>query len=304
MNSTRRNMLLAVVLGFLVLLDLGSAPDNRPARDVGPLLPQLDVQRAARIELLGTAGESLVLERGDLGWVLPGSLGYSARQELVRSLLASLASLSTLDLVSSDRDRHGEYGVAAGTHLRILDGSGTVLAELLQGGLAPDGKATYGRLLAEDKTYRLTGLAPLRLEKAYYLDARLLSFESALVGAIRLQNSEGSLRIVRDTARVKVWRREDTGQPVAAVEVENLLNTLRATFLEEVIAVDSLEELDSFHLELELAGGVTLGVTLGDPVDGGLVPAKTTGSEFTVGLSDASARALRTAAGKFGTSGF
>ena len=61
MNSTRRNMLLAVVLGFLVLLDLGSAPDNRPARDVGPLLPQLDVQRAARIELLGTAGESLVL---------------------------------------------------------------------------------------------------------------------------------------------------------------------------------------------------------------------------------------------------
>ena len=77
MNSTRRNMLLAVVLGFLVLLDLGSAPDNRPARDVGPLLPQLDVQRAARIELLGTAGESLVLERGDLGWVLRGVSRYS-----------------------------------------------------------------------------------------------------------------------------------------------------------------------------------------------------------------------------------
>ena len=106
MGAVRRNILLAVVLGVLVLLDLGTAPDIRPPRDVGPLLTQLDVQRAARIELRGPNGASLVLERMDESWRLPGSLGYPARPELVRGLLASLASLSTLDLVSSDATRH------------------------------------------------------------------------------------------------------------------------------------------------------------------------------------------------------
>jgi len=299
MGAARRNILLAVVLGVLVLLDLGSAPDIRPPRDVGPLLTQLDVQRAARIELQGPNGASLVLEREDESWRLPGSLGYPARTELVRGLLASLASLSTLDLVSSDATRHREYGVDTGTHLRILDGEGAVMGELLQGGVAPDGQATYGRLLSEDKTYRLPGLAPLHLEQAYYLDARLVSFEPALVSAVRLQTSSGSLRLLRDTARVKVWRREDNGQPVAGARVEKLLTTLRATFLQVVLAKDSVEQLTGFHIELEFAGGRTIGLTLGEGNSAGLVPARTSGSGFTVGLSESSARALQAAAAGF-----
>ena len=299
MNAARRNLILAGSLVALILLDLMIAPSHRPQRVVGPLLGNLDVQQAVRIELTGQENQHLVLQREEQGWVLPQSLSYPARSELVRALLSSLASLSTLDLVSSDRDRQGEYGVLAGTHIRILDGEGRVLGELLQGNLAPDGQATFGRLPAEDKTYRMSGLLPLRLDAEYYLDARLLSFEPALVSAILLNTAKGTQRLERDPARVKVWRRGSDGQPVVAARVERLLTSLRATFLAEVLRTGPTQGLNSFHVELEMSQGKPIQFSLGEANEAGLVPAMVGGSAFTVGISQASAQALRAAAQNF-----
>lgn len=295
MHISRRNLSLAGVLVLLFLADSLLAPDHRPVRSVGPLLAQLDVQQADRIELRGPDAAALVLQRKGEGWVLPGSLSYPARAELVRTLLDSLASLSTLDLVSSDGTKHDEYGVGSGTHLRVLDGEGLVLGELVQGDLAPDGSATFGRLPAGDETYRLSGLLGFRLDAAYYLDARLLSFEPALVAAVRVQTPAGVVGLLRDPARVNTWRREESGQPVAATRVERLLTNLRATFLSEVLSDEPTADLTRFSVELEMTQGEQIHFSFGETNGEGTVPAVVGGAGFTVGISPASARALLSA---------
>ncbi len=264
---SRPNLLLAVLLVALIALDLLTLPGQGPARVIGPLLPGLDTAAAAELELRADGTAPLVLRRDGEDWVLPATLGYAARTTLAEDLLTRLASLSTLDLVTEDAARHREYGVDQGTLVTVRDAEGQVLAELLQGDLTPDGRATYGRAPSEDRTYRLPLFAPVRLDPAWWLDARLLTFEPGLVRRVELVSGERALVLERDLARVGVWR-TPAGDPAAGASVDRLLEALRSTFLDEVLE-DRPLETSTWSVTLELADGSQRGLRVAASPAGG-----------------------------------
>ncbi len=264
---SRPNLLLAVLLVALIALDLLTLPGQGPARVIGPLLPGLDTAAAAELELRADGTAPLVLRRDGEDWVLPATLGYAARTTLAEDLLTRLASLSTLDLVTEDAARHREYGVDQGTLVTVRDAEGQVLAELLQGDLTPDGRATYGRAPSEDRTYRLPLFAPVRLDPAWWLDARLLTFEPGLVRRVELVSGERALVLERDLARVGVWR-TPAGDPAAGASVDSLLEALRSTFLDEVLE-DRPLETSTWSVTLELADGSQRGLRVAASPAGG-----------------------------------
>lgn len=280
----RRDLLLVGLLAILVGLDVVTTPDGAPTRAVGPLLVGFDSTQATRIELRRDGEESLVLERGseEGDWVLPGTFGYRARTQLAEDLLSRLASLSTLDLVTEEASRHGDYGVDQGVLVRVEDGEGRELASLLQGGVSPDGRATWGRRPSEDATYRLPLFAPLRLDPLWWLDARLLSFEPGLIRRIELEIGERARVLERDLARVGVWRTPE-GVPAVGADVEALLEALRGTFLTEVLSAEELDPAaSSAAVSLVFEGREPLTLSVEPGPEG--ARATLAGSGFTVAL--------------------
>ena len=195
---SRRNALLGLLLAGLVVLDLLTLPGGGPSRAIGPLLR---TRRGGRGGRAARGRDAAASAPPRAAWTLPSTLGYAAQGSLAEDLLTRLASLSTLDLVTEDAARHREYGVDQGTLITVRDAEGATLAALLQGGVTPDRRATYGRSPAEDRTYRLPLLAPVRLDPDWWLDARLLTFEPGLVR--RVERSRASAP--RPRSRPRAW---------------------------------------------------------------------------------------------------
>ena len=289
---SRRNALLGLLLAGLVVLDLLTLPGGGPSRAIGPLLPGLDVAAAAEVELRADGTEPLVLRREGGAWTLPSTLGYAAQGSLAEDLLTRLASLSTLDLVTEDPARHREYGVDQGTLITVRDAEGATLAALLQGGITPDRRATYGRSPAEDRTYRLPLLSPVRLDPDWWLDARLLTFEPGLVRRVELAEGDRVLVLERDLARVGVWR-TPAGDPASGSSVDALLDALRSTFLSEVVEARPLEQA-AWSVTLVLADGTRRGLVAAATGEGG-ADVSVLESPFRVRLDAAAWRRLRAA---------
>ncbi len=271
MRLSRTNLFL--LLGVLVLggLDyLGSAPGGSQ-RVVERLFPTFFADQAQRVLLEGPEG-SVELERGEKGWVCTNRFGYPARADWTAHLMRAMASLTTLDLLSADPKRHGEYGLDdQAVRVRIWSDEEVPLVDLLQGRDAPGGRACYVRRFGEDEVYRAPNLTRISTNVVSWLDLYWLRFEPLLVKEIRIESADLSeaREFVREEKRY-VWRRGE--QVVARSQVEELLKTAASLFLADVVAPpeDAEERLGevALHLELTLLDDRVLVAEFGGPRDG------------------------------------
>ncbi|MFH5926937.1 DUF4340 domain-containing protein [Roseomonas xinghualingensis] len=226
MPLNRRHL---IALGGSAVVVLGAAALLVPQDDAPPpvsesplAFPALSgrLQAAQRIELR-QGEQNLVVQRGPgEAWRLPSKGGYSARFERVRELLIGLAELRlaerrTADPESLSRLGLGEPGTPGSTALllRVLDGAGSPLAELVigrrrtrtQGGAS---ESAYVRRPGENQSYLAEGRIPVDADAQLWLDRGISNLpnervrrviavrDGQTVELLREEGPDGRLRIV------------------------------------------------------------------------------------------------------------
>lgn len=260
MKVTPLNVVLALVLAVLVGADAALDDGGVRERAIERLFPDLYGDRVARFVL--ERGDELVecRRREDGRFVLPAHFDHPANETTVRLLLSALTSLTTLDLVTEDAARHGEYGVGDGAlTVRGWDERGELVVGLVQGAEAPAGDASYVRRAGSDAVYRAPRLRGIPLDARLWLDAEWMPFAEALVDEVRLAGAalDEPLVLEREAGTVDRWRAAG-GEPFPASRVRDFVSRVRSLFFEEVVAARAAD--------LEL-GEPALSITLGT-VDG------------------------------------
>ena len=269
MRLERRNLVLGVLVLGCLALDYASRPSAPEARVVLPIFPQLQAGEPARIEISNPdVDEPLVLElvsgpalerAPDAAWRLPAREGWPVRAGLARNLLRGIENLETLDLLASDVASHADYGVTLerAVRVRILDGQGTLLADLLQGGLAPGGRASYLRAFAADEVWRVPRLGQRISAKAgSWMEPRWMPISRSRlqVEAITLSGTAvgESVRLLRSEGSLDAWL-NPKGEIVSPAEVRLLLEGLEALFVSEVLE-DGVASVGDPRLSIQLEG--------------------------------------------------
>ena len=280
MKVTPLNWGLLAILLLLLGSDLALRGQGTVEREVGRLLPDVFRDQAQRV-VLESGDERLEAQRTGEGiWVLPGHHDYPADGSRLRNLIEGLISITTLDLLTLDRDRHAEYGVDEGAlSISVWDGTGKLLGSLLLGDQVSGGAASYVRRSGDDAIYRAPRLRTISLDPAQWLDVKWMAFEPTMVDRLRLSGSdlEAPVTLVRDEGTVDRWRYEG-GDTLRPSIVKSMLHTLRDLFLAEVVAASpdggALGET-RLQVELSLADGRTLAGTFGrETSDGGVLAAR------------------------------
>ncbi|WP_245615373.1 DUF4340 domain-containing protein [Muricoccus aerilatus] len=190
----------AVVAGAAALLtggdETGGAPSEAPL--AFPSLPPR-LAAARRIEARQGAA-SLIVERGasDI-WTLPQKGGYPARGDRVRELLVSLTELRLSERRTADPAALSRLGLedpgpnATSLLLRVLDGTGAPLAELVVGrrrtrtqGAGPGSAAesAYVRRPGESQSYLAEGRLPVDADPQLWIDREIASLPEERVRAV------------------------------------------------------------------------------------------------------------------------
>lgn len=142
--NRRTLLLLGAAAGASVGAALLLAPRGIDQPDIAPgslAFPGLAdrLQAAERVEIRKADG-GLVLTRQGETWGLPEKGGYPVRAEKLRELLVGLTELRLAEARTADPGQHARLGVddpgrkdSTALLLRVLDGKGTPLAELILG---------------------------------------------------------------------------------------------------------------------------------------------------------------------------
>ena len=292
MLVSKQNVVLAVIVLGLAAADWMTMPTAIQEREVQRLFPAMKASLARRLvvtdperkePLVITQAEAEELERApDAWWRLPALHGWPAFDTPMRSMLRWVDNLSTLDLLASDADSHGDYGLLDGQGIRIqiYDGQGEVLADFYQGLMAPGGRATYVRAVGEDEVWRAPGVrGRLRADPRIWMETTWLPLTRAevVVNTIELSGAgfaEG-LRLERSEASVALWRRPD-GELVPSSAVRALFDELDALVVDEISAnaVDAqLLAAPRLAVRLERSTGEAWTAYFGEAGSAGKTPA-------------------------------
>ncbi|MCR0981409.1 DUF4340 domain-containing protein [Roseomonas populi] len=219
MPLNRRHLL---ALGGAAVVAAGAAallagPEETPTPAEAPLaFPALPGRLAAaqRIEVR-QGGQSLTLQRGpgDV-WVLPQKSGYPARADRVRALLVALTELRFAEPRTADPEALARLGLnepgpsSSALLLRVLDGTGTPLAELVvghrrvrtAGGGGAAGETAYVRRPSENQSWLAEGRLPVDADPQLWIareianipEERVLRVSGTRDGkTVELQRTEG-----------------------------------------------------------------------------------------------------------------
>lgn len=204
--------------GWYFLVPPGCA--LRPACVVSPPAPQgtgiLAFQDLAGT--LGTAarvaitskGQTLVIARTGDAWGLAEQGGYRVQPDKLRELLTGLTELRIVEQRTSDPALLERLGLgdptsatSTATLVRVLDGNGQALAELVvghrrarpQGGL-PD--AIYVRRPADNQAWLAEGRLPVDSDPQQWLDRDIANIESKQVASVVVHRGESVLEFGRN----------------------------------------------------------------------------------------------------------
>ncbi|MBP0492955.1 DUF4340 domain-containing protein [Roseomonas sp. SG15] len=189
----RRHLL---VLGGAAVVAAGAAallagPDEAPPRAEAPLaFPALPGRLAAaqRIEVR-QGPQSLIVQRGGGEvWTLPQKAAYPARADRVRSLLVALTELRLAEPRTADPEALARLGLdepgpnTAALLLRVLDGTGAPLAELVVGRRrmrtiggpeGPGGETAYVRRPGENQSWLAEGRLPVDADPNLWIEREI-----------------------------------------------------------------------------------------------------------------------------------
>lgn len=146
---------------------------------------------------------TLTLERRGEAWVLPGKAGYPARPARVRELLVGLTELRLAERRTSDPGLLDRLGLDDPTRpgstavlLRVLDGNGAPLAELVVGrrrvrtqGNVPE--SAYVRRPEENQAWLAEGRLPVDADAQLWLERDIANLPANRVLRLEVQRPDG-----------------------------------------------------------------------------------------------------------------
>ena len=248
----RRSLLLlgaaaAVSVGAAVLL----APRGIDQPDIAPgglAFPGLAerLQAAERIEIR-KADATLVLARQGDAWGLPDKGGYPVRADKLREMLVGLTELRLAEARTADPGQHARLGVddpdrpgSTALLLRVLDGQGTPLAELILGrrrvrtqGNVPE--SIYVRRPGESQAWLAEGRLAADADPQLWLDRDIANLPAERVRRVEVRRSgEPPLVLSRADGEPRLHVDQPAGTPAAdEVALDEILRAFEyLTFLE------------------------------------------------------------------------
>lgn len=168
------------------------------------------LQAAARIEAKRHDGTIEIARRGET-WVLPAKGGYPVRQEKVRELLVGLTELRLTEPRTANPELLDRLGLedpsrpgATSTLLRVLDGDGVVIAELVIGrrrvrtqGNVPE--TAFVRRANETQAWLAEGRIPVDSDPQLWLDRDIANLPRERVRRVAVaRNGEAPLVLGRE----------------------------------------------------------------------------------------------------------
>lgn len=201
----------AIGLGCAALLSPGdrlrlpeSPKDDGADRAGAPVFPDLGrrINDAAVLTLVRN-GRSLTVARDPAGrWRVGEKHGYPARPDMVRYTILALAELKFSELRTSDPELHdrlelGDPQRTLASRVRVLGGSGAVLADLILGKARTYGDTQlpierYVRRPERDQTWLATGRVGMRLDPLAWIDRTLPTMERAKVREVAITWGNGT----------------------------------------------------------------------------------------------------------------
>ncbi|HEY8610618.1 MAG TPA: DUF4340 domain-containing protein [Roseomonas sp.] len=200
----------AIVAGAAILLVPGE--DAPPPPSESPLaFPALAgrLQAAQRIEIR-QGPQSLTVQRGpgDV-WTLPQKGNYPARGERVRELLVGLTELRLAERRTADPESLSRLGLddpgpnSTAVLLRVLDGAGTPLAEMIvgrrrtrtQGGVP---ESAYVRRPGENQSYLAEGRIPVDADPQLWIEREIANLPEERVRRVIAVRDGRTVELLRD----------------------------------------------------------------------------------------------------------
>jgi hypothetical protein len=204
-------VLAVVLIGGGSLLGLGP---RSPVREVTPpalAFPGLTdkLAGAERVEIVH-AGSTLPIVRAPkgTGWGLADRGNYPVKTEKLRELLSGLTELKLQEPRTSDPAMYSRLGVedpagkgADSTLVRVLDGKGTALAEIVVGhprtGASGTVEAFYVRRPGDAQSWLATGHLGATTDLVEWLDRGLLNIEAAKITSVTVDRDGQTLSFAR-----------------------------------------------------------------------------------------------------------
>jgi hypothetical protein len=211
----------AIILAVVAVLVLGATlllgrPPGAPARpaatEAGTLVfPGLapKLQEAARIDIT-SKGQTLAITREGDSWGLADRGNYPVQQDKLRELLTGLTELRLTEPRTAEPSLYerlgvGDPGAATSTAnlVRVLDGSGHVIAELIVGhrrvrtqGRAPE--TVYVRRPGEAQSWLAEGRLPVDADPQLWLDRDIANIDAAKVVSVVVHRGDQVLEFGRE----------------------------------------------------------------------------------------------------------
>ena len=267
MMRSRINWTLAALLLVLVALDVATIPGKAVIREALPLFKAWPADAIQKV-LVKDPGQpegqvELELQRDAEGvFHVVNAHGYPARGRVMDLLINGIASLTTLDLLTEDQASHARYGLAKeqAVRIRFLDASDKVIADLLQGDIAPGGQASYVRRQDGDQVYR----APMfvrrvRVDALPWIDARWMGWDRSVLRKIRVHGPgalEGKEWSLLPGTRLQ-WV-DQAGEKVSTAKVRGFQSALERITIQEVtsnVPADWATDKETISIELEQTNG-------------------------------------------------
>jgi hypothetical protein len=246
--NTRNSVILAaaaiVVLALGLVFGTGNRDRQTEIQAGQRAFPGLaaKLQDAAKLEVT-THGSTLTLARKGDFWTLPDKAGYPAQQAKVRELLASLTDLKLAEQRTANPDEYARLGVeeagkdAASTLVRVLDGSGGVIAGLIVGhehaGSRGVGDGVYVRRPGEAQAWLADGRLAVSADPQQWIDRDIANIAQTRVAGVTVTRGGQTLQFARDGDKLTLKSPADHPK-LDQFKVDDLGRGLEALTLTEV----------------------------------------------------------------------
>lgn len=194
----------ALLGGAALLMDSGRGGQASQGASEA-LVPDLATRADAveRIEIEGQDGSLALALEGDT-WGLADRGGYPVQADKVRTLLAAFARSERLEPKTSNPDRYAELGLAdvqaegsSSSRLRLLDGAGQTVGDVIVGKRRPTGDASYyARIPGEARTWLASGELRLSKTRREWLDTSVAKIERKRIVGLELTHPDGEVVVL------------------------------------------------------------------------------------------------------------
>jgi len=284
MNKT--NKILSVLLAIqLLLTGYLFWSGHRPATATVELLAGLNASQVQRVVISESDDKQVVLRRNDKGWLveLAPDREYPADREKVETMLSRLAGLQSGRLVSRTKSGQRRLKVTGDLYNRKVELVTDKGTRTLYLGTSPSYQSVHVRVGDSDEVYLVRDLAAWELpgEPSGWWQGRYLDFDPAQVLEVEVSNRQGTLHLIRESAK-DPWRLDGAGPQPDAKKVASLLPALCRVTINQVVADSAWEPKGDPEatVQLKSAGGqeeLNIWPRAGENSD---YPVKVAGSQF------------------------